>query len=903
MQTTLARHCARFLSRPLLALILSATASALATAATAPHEEITLENGMRVLLLPHPGSGMIASNVFVGAGSTREEARFAGSSHFLEHVLFNGTTHRTQEELYAAADRIGAYNNATTRQEYTHYMMVAPAERLADALDIQADMLLHSTLPNEKFEKERGIVLEELSKDKDDPNYQLQRSLDNLLYGEGSNFARPVLGTEETIRDLPRASVEEYYKRQYVPSNMRLILMGDFERDAALEIVRQKFLVEPDHGRASDTPQSAPACVLAAPDHGRSQRIDAPNTVVELVVALHASSPEDEALLSLLAHIAGGTKSGRLERALNASPEVPHNEASASVIYRQGQRQMVLQTRLSADGSPLEAARRMITTVRSLTDIKKGELTAARTTLLSQEVSQIEKLHYYALFQGDRLWHMAEGYTPRFLATIEATDTQTLAEAATRFLADAQLQVVAGGPGVETGNVALGELEPSPDQVKALQSSGSETAPDIQRRRPSALASDEAPAVLQLDNGLTVIHAAAASTRMFAIHLLVKDRSLREPDTMRGIADLLHRSFPSVIREKDGGPSRLDHAGGTLKVADSQWIPYDDYYTTPLYSFVRLECIDEYYEEALSLLARMLTGPYDDEAALEDARSELLSAIERAGSRPGNRTRARLNELVFGDNPRSRSVTGSEETLSLVTTQNINDFSREYLSPDNLVLAIVGNVPRDEAVASLKKTLGQLRRAPSTGSVVGSLPPPLTEVSTREEIEGGGNQSSLRMARIMELAPEDRWALLVAARIASNHMQQDLRETRGLAYSLGISAALYGNRAAVFASMGTRPENLEEAEAGMQSYLAGGKLDVTADEIETAVNKHLSRMRMRRITSMGQAFTLCRDYFLRGGIDYTQREAEGLAAVTREDVHRAAARYLSDAPTITVIAR
>jgi predicted Zn-dependent peptidase len=159
------------------------------------------------------------------------------------------------------------------------------------------------------------------------------------------------------------------------------------------------------------------------------------------------------------------------------------------------------------------------------------------------------------------------------------------------------------------------------------------------------------------------------------------------------------------------------------------------------------------------------------------------------------------------------------------------------------------------------------------------------------------------MGRVVEIDPADRWALLVAARIASGKMQQDLRETRGLAYSLGISVDFHGDRACLEASMGTRPQNVDEAEAGMSTYFSGGALQVTADEVETAVNKHLSRMRMRRITSMGQAFTLSRDLFLEGDLEHSVKEAQGLASVTPEAVQRAAQRYLGEGPMITVVVR
>lgn len=889
-------------------LLLTAAPLDSRSGATEP-EELVLENGMRVLLFPHPGSGMVASNVFVGAGSTREEDRYAGSSHFLEHVLFNGTTRRTQEEIYEATDRIGAYNNATTRQEYTHYMMVVPSERLAEALDIQADMLLHSILPVEKFEKERGIVLEELSKDMDNPDYRLEQTMGEMLYGPASAYARPVLGTEETIAALPRLAVIEYYKRQYVPSNMRMVLMGDFERNKALELVRKVFRAEPVPGlqgsdleASTEPPLPGPPLSLHASAGFSTREVDAPNTVVELALRLPAATPEDAAALALLAHIAGETKSSRLEQALNREPAAPHEDTYASFGYRQGGQLFVLGARLSEGAAPIDAATRMLAVLRSLEHIDAAEFAAARTVLLTKEISQKEKLHYYAIFEGDRLWHIPEGFTQRYISALENTEADGAGELVKRLFTSAPMRIVAAGPGLEAANMKLAALEPEPEMVHALRPQGTGSVIEPEHGRPSALDEDQSPSVLQLDNGLTVVHAATRSTRMFALHLLVRNRAMREPQGFEGIADLLHRSLAAIAEKKDGAaPSPLDRIGATLKVADNPWIPYDDYYSTPLYSFIRLECVDEYYKGALELLSRMLQGPHDNGSSLDDARTEMLSAIERAGARPSNKARSRLHDLLFPGHPLLHSVMGDGRCLDKITPKMLADFASNYFSPDQLILSVVGNVPRDEAIAAVDEILGRMRES---GAGTRDVPaPPLTLQTFREEIEGGGKQSSIRMGRIVDVDPGDRWALMVAVHIASNRMQQDLRETRGLAYSLSISIEYYGDRAVVTASMGTRPENLAEAEEGMRSYLLGKELETTGEEIETTVNGYLSRMRMRRITSMGQAFQIGRDLFLDQGIDYEERQTAGLESVTPEDVKRAARRYFSDGPMVTVIAR
>jgi predicted Zn-dependent peptidase len=132
-----------------------------------------LNNGMSVLLIENPALPMVGANVVVKIGSAYETFSTSGMSHMLEHLLFNGTTSRNQKKPYDDVDRIGGYNNATTAEFYTNYMMVTPAENIRKGMEIQADMLFSSTLPTDKFEKEKGIVLEEISKSLADPRNKL----------------------------------------------------------------------------------------------------------------------------------------------------------------------------------------------------------------------------------------------------------------------------------------------------------------------------------------------------------------------------------------------------------------------------------------------------------------------------------------------------------------------------------------------------------------------------------------------------------------------------------------------------------------------------------------------------------------------------------------------------------
>ena len=159
------------------------------------------------------------------------------------------------------------------------------------------------------------------------------------------------------------------------------------------------------------------------------------------------------------------------------------------------------------------------------------------------------------------------------------------------------------------------------------------------------------------------------------------------------------------------------------------------------------------------------------------------------------------------------------------------------------------------------------------------------------------------MGKIVEIDPADRWPLEVAVMVASDRMQQDLRETRGWAYSLGISATFDDRYALLTASMGTRPDVAEPAEQAMRGWLGLGRLEVTEDELAAAVNSHLGRMRMRRVTSIGRAFNLGHDWFTEESLTVDQTRSDGMRAVTPADVARVSERYLVEGPLVTVVAR
>ena len=272
-----------------------------------------LDNGMEIILVENHANPMIAAFTIVKTGSRNEDAVTNGAAHFLEHLLFNGTKTRTQKQLYDEMDFYGGYNNAHTGPDYTNYMVLMPKEFIAQGMDIQADMLFNSTLPEEKFEKERGIVTEEIGRSADRPTYQVQNHFLRTFFA-GTPYERPVLGTISTITHLQREQVLEYYRTWYVPSNMTLMVIGDFSTPEMVALVKEKYGRYPmgQLSRARTIQLTAPKNLRIIWANGMD-KFPNDRAYLNLGYVLPPPTSEDFQALEMLTEFLGGKETSRLK--------------------------------------------------------------------------------------------------------------------------------------------------------------------------------------------------------------------------------------------------------------------------------------------------------------------------------------------------------------------------------------------------------------------------------------------------------------------------------------------------------------------------------------------------------------------------------------------------------------
>jgi predicted Zn-dependent peptidase len=203
-------------------------------------ERTELPGGLRVLTETMPGVLSATLGIWVGVGSRDESPALAGSSHFLEHLLFKGTTSRSALEIATAMDAVGGEMNAFTAKEHTCYYANVLASDLPLAVTLLSDLVTEACNTAEDLESERTVVLEEIAMRDDEPSDAVHDLFAETLFGTAP-LGRSVLGTVESIEGLTRNDVDGWYRRRYAMPSIVVTAAGRVDHQQVLDLVTAAF--------------------------------------------------------------------------------------------------------------------------------------------------------------------------------------------------------------------------------------------------------------------------------------------------------------------------------------------------------------------------------------------------------------------------------------------------------------------------------------------------------------------------------------------------------------------------------------------------------------------------------------------------------------------------------------
>ncbi len=819
-------------------------------------ENYTLSNGMQVLLGESHSSPMVAGVITIAAGSWLETPDVNGVSHMLEHLLFDGTASRSREKLTEEMRSIGGYFNAFTRKDYTAFVFLVPSDEYEKACEIQADMLLHSILPDEEVAKERKVVTEEINKDTSTPEYLRGKFMDGVFYA-GTPYAMSVLGEKNVIETIPRERILDYYRRYYTPSNMRAIIVGDFDGNGIKRVLEDCF------GKSSPG-VPAPGNPPAPPNPGGAVHVRAAEgdyTYVDIAFDAPAMLSDDFYAFQVLCEMMNRSGSV-LNRSLKEEPDLGVVSCRVDYEHHRGfSRALVQLTASSHDVDRLveRAVKALEETASRKCD--RDLLEGVKISLVTNEIYNEEKYHYYGMFKADELALGGRDFLAGKLGNLERVGARDVERVAKRYLGEPRYAVAAVVPSERRNS---GGKEKTGSRYEDWTT----------------------------ENGLRVITKYNEDSRVFAVHVLFDNRLACEPPGKHGITELLSRMIMKGTEGMDEKTleKELDRIGAEVVCTDNPYIPYDDYRTKEDYSFIRFQTIDKYYARGLELLSEIILHPALQEKTLAEAKSEMKAVLASESRKPMQAAKKLFFANLFKGHPFQNGVLGDEGTLDAITLDDVKRFHARYFTPANMILTVASNVDPK----SLRKRIDEFfSGSPRDESpCTYSTPIPVKGV-VRASVDVEASQTSIFLGNVLPpVSPRDAAAVTVLNGVLSRRLGEVLRERRGLAYSVGSSVYFGKDYARMSVYIGTSPEKRSEAEKGLVEIMKEVREKASAGDVESYKNGFRGRMLMRRLSRMNQAYYMGLNEHRGFGYAFDDDFIRSVKSVTVEQVRAAAAKYL-----------
>jgi zinc protease len=440
-----------------------------------------------------------------------------------------------------------------------------------------------------------------------------------------------------------------------------------------------------------------------------------------------------------------------------------------------------------------------------------------------------------------------------------------------------------------------------------------------------------------LDNGARVLILRSPESPVLAVHHMTVGRAALEPAGAEGLTELVHKMIAEGVAGDDAAnlERRLRRIGAELKTADLAFIPYDDADTRPDFSFVRLQTLDEYGEDAFRLLADLIHHPTLSPEAFEKARGELVARARMDAKSARHRANALLRESLYGASPAGRDPFGAAPSLESLTREEALLHWERLSDPRHAVLAVATSQDADAVLDWILREVfpgAQPAAAPASaplkafweeaGDTVAARFAELIAQeasSPRAAAEGveaarrtvlltdsiGAAQGHVIAAKLYSGVAEEERSLWTAWNAwVSDRLAFRLREERGLAYTIGSSLTWLGpDRALWIASASTRPQNLEEMSEGLAAGTALGLTDPPDErEVRKAVAGAYGRELMRRSTRMKACLHGSLSLLHGREVSWDAEEMERLGAVLPADVQGLAERIgRMDPPTLLIV--
>lgn len=837
-----------------------------------------LDNGQTVVIQEVKNNPIVTIDTWIKTGSIDEDDNNNGVAHFLEHLFFKGTKNLEPGEFDKILETKGAITNAATSKDFTHYYVTIPSKDFDLAVQLHADMMLNPLIPRKEMEKERKVVLEEISKDLNSPARVIQDNLNSMLYTTHP-YKRKVIGRSDVIETITRDQVLNFYNKNYSPSNMVTVVIGDVNTNHALERIKEVF-------NAEARKQTKNIYIKEQPLTKQQKKVEYMDTESGyIVIGFRGVSidEKDSYALDVLATILGEGRSSVLNQVLKEKKRIAFSTDAGNSTFRDDGIFYI-----SANFEPQKCKVVQDAIFEQINKIQKNGVTDEQLNLAK---NIIERDTFYS---RESITNIATeiGYTlaltndikfyDNYLDNIKSVTRDEVKKAAIKYLGENKSAVSIVLP-KNAKEIPVSEII-KPTGTAELVSENSQTQK------------------YKLSNGAVMLYTPNTSNEIIAISIYAKGGQLKEKKT--GIANLT----ASALLKGTTKYSSLELS----QILEDNGIKIVPASSADAFALSVLTTKDE-YDKTLELLEEIVKNPAFDNFELEKVKSDKLNAIKSSKDNAIQRAIEEYRDLMYKNTPYTISSNVLEKNIPTITREDIVQYYNTVFDPKDMVISINGNVDKEKTIQAMNNIFpakdeqqtpefdyqqnnDRITRINEPRTTIQKMPSTETAwILLGWQTDGVLNKKDYATLQVID-------AILGTG--MSSRLFKDLREQEGLAYQLGTSFSPNVLRGSFMLYIGTNPQTLEKAKEGLFAEIKRLKTEYVGDkELSDAKEKLLGNYVIGLETNLDKASNIGWYEASTRGYEFKDNYEELINSVTDSDIIEVANKYFTDNYVLSIVTK
>lgn len=828
-----------------------------------------LDNGLTVLVTEMPASHSVSLYAMIKTGSVMEGAFLgAGMTHFVEHMLFKGTEKRAVGDISGEIQAMGGTINASTSFDYTVYTITVPAPAFDKALEVLADMLTGARFDPEELEKEREVIIKEIRLRNDWPGYALGQAVLETVYTLHP-YRIPIIGYEDLFKKVSREALLNYYRGFYTPNNMIFSVAGAVEAQEALAKVSAAF--ENFH-RGHYIVRNMPAEPLQL--GARHYEMEYPTQLTRMSLAYGGVDflNDEMPVLDVLAMIMGQGDSSRLYQALfkgkhlvrtiTASNYTPIDRGVFEIVCTLDY-EKIPDVLLEIDAQITRVAQKGVTA---------EELAKVKRQVLSEYIGEFQKSGSVAFRTAIEEYMAGDPeFSRRYLEMVQQVTSEDLARAARQYLVPARRSTVILKPkGMEA---VEGAVEEKPEIGEIIKKT--------------------------LPNGITVLlrenHTFPLVTMMVSLH----GGTRYETEELNGLSELMSRVWVKGTKSRtaDQIATQVESRGagfGAFSGRNSLG--------------VTASLLSEDFRFGLDLVRETVLAPSFEAGTLQKEKEILSTAIMARDDDISNVTMEALQKRLFSSPGFRLLPLGTRESIARITRDDIVAFYRRVCSPENMVIAVYGDIHPDAVFKEIEAAFSSLKR--QGRETLAAQEEPMTQAQ-EETVRVDKEQAMIMVGfRGPTIFERDRYGVQVLTGILgssfSGRIFNQIREELGSAYTLGGRFVPGLDTGLIYFGVQTTPDQIDLIKTRLLKILKDIQEEPVSDQELRDIKAYMKGTFLMGMETDGEmVFTTSLDELYGLGHAKYKDFDQAVDEVGAEDIQRLAREYLdlNKAVIITTLPR